>query len=283
MQFRTRYAIIKHMGYLLKEKRVIVSGASSGIGREIVKRLATQFKCEVYGIGRNEERLKELKNSLPDPDKFRYALFDVSKRENWEAFKKQLEAENFMPDMLVNNAGFLLPFSKAENHSAEDAENILSTNYLSCFYSFKSLLPLLEKSPSPAIVNVSSSAALAPVVGTALYSASKSALKSFTECLAMDYKGKIYVAGVYPGFTKTDIFSHQLHASKSKILDAETTPADKAVKRIIRKIKRKKTCIVTGADARAMNFFYRLFPALTTKAIRSVLKKSKLEIFKDVF
>ncbi len=283
MQFRPQYAIMKNMGYILKEKHVVVSGASSGIGRELVRRLIAQYGCEIYGIGRNETRLKELKNSLPNPEKFRYALFDVSKKENWDDFAKKLQEENFSPDMLVNNAGFLLPFSKAENYSEEDAESILSTNYLSCFYAFKAILPLLKNSPAPAIVNVSSSAALAPVVGTALYSASKSALKSFTECLAMDYKGKIYVAGVYPGFTKTDIFSRQKHEAKSKILDAVTTPVDKAVKRIVKKIRRKKTTIVTGADARAMDFFYRLFPSLTTKAIRGVLKKSGLELFDEVF
>ena len=247
--------------YPLKKLRAVVSGASSGIGRELVKRLVDDYGCEVYGAGRNEERLEELKNSLKNGKNFRYALFDVSDEKSWRAFAEKLEKEGFAPDMLVNNAGYLLPFGKAEKHSVKEAENILSTNYLSCVYSFHAFLPLLKKSAAPAVVNVSSSAALAPVAGTALYSASKAALKSFTECLAMDYKGEIY----------------------SKLIDAVTMPVDKAVKRILKKLKRKKTYIVTGADAKAMNFFYRLFPRLTANAIRGVLKQSNMDIFKDVF
>ena len=269
--------------YPLKKLRAVVSGASSGIGRELVKRLVDDYGCEVYGAGRNEERLEELKNSLKNGKNFRYALFDVSDEKSWRAFAEKLEKEGFAPDMLVNNAGYLLPFGKAEKHSVKEAENILSTNYLSCVYSFHAFLPLLKKSAAPAVVNVSSSAALAPVAGTALYSSSKAALKSFTECLAMDYKGEIYIAGVYPGFTKTAIFSHQKRSADSKLIDAVTMPVDKAVKRILKKLKRKKTYIVTGADAKAMNFFYRLFPRLTANAIRGVLKQSNMDIFKDVF
>lgn len=64
--------------YPLKKLRAVVSGASSGIGRELVKRLVDEYGCEVYGAGRNEERLEELKNSLKNGKNFRYALFDVS-------------------------------------------------------------------------------------------------------------------------------------------------------------------------------------------------------------
>ena len=269
--------------YDLHQKRVIVSGASSGIGRELARRLCEEYSCRVVGIGRNEERLSAFRNSLKNKELFAYKLFDVSVRENWENFAAELEKEGFIPDMVINNAGFLLPFARAEFHSAEDAENILSTNSLSCVYSFSALLPLLRRSPAPAFVNVSSASALAPVVGTALYSASKSAVKGFTECLALDYRGEIYVAGVYPGFTKTDIFSHQKRKTENTLVEKLCLPTDKAVKRILKKLKRGKTRIVTGADAKAMSFFYRLFPNLTGKAIRAVLKKSGLEIFKDVF
>lgn len=266
--------------YDLKNKRVVVTGASGGLGREFAERLITVYGCEVVGVGRNEEKLRALQTSLKG---FSYRAFDVGVRENWEKFADDLAEHGFLPDVVINNAGFLLPFAKAEKHGAKDAEEILSTNYLSCVYSFQALLPLLKKSSAPAVVNVSSSAALAPVVGTALYSASKAAVKSFTECLAMDYKGEIYVAGVYPGFTKTDIFRRQNEGANNKLIDKMCAPADKAVKKIAKKLKRGKTSIVTGADAKVMNFFYRLFPKFTAKAVRAVLKKSNLEIFKDVF
>ena len=266
--------------YVLKNKRVVISGASGGFGKELAVRLVKNYGCNVIGIGRNEEKLRALQDDLPG---FTYRVFDVSNAKNWNDFACDLQRIGFTPDLLINNAGFLLPFAKTEYHSAKDAEEILYTNFLSCFYSFSALLPLLKKSADPAVVNVSSSAALAPVVGTALYSASKAAVRNFTECLAMDYKNQIYVAGVYPGFTKTNIFSRQNGGADNKILEKFCTPVDRAVGKILKKIKKRKIRIITGADAKAMNFFYRLFPSLTAKAIRAVLKKSDLEIFADIF
>lgn len=267
--------------YDLAKKRAIVTGASGGFGREFAERFVKDYGCEVIGIGRNEEKLRALQNALGG--NFTYRVFDVGVKENWDNFARELRDTGFIPDILVNNAGFLLPFAKAEKHSPADAEEITAVNYLSSVYSFSALLPLLSRSATPAIVNVSSSAALAPVAGTALYSASKAALKSFTECLSMDYKGKIYVAGVYPGFTKTDIFRRQNKGADNRLIEKLCAPADKAVKKIVKKLRRRKTRIVTGADAKAMGFFYRLFPSLTAKAIRGVLEKSKMEIFEDVF
>ena len=118
--------------YDLHQKRVIVSGASSGIGRELARRLCEEYSCRVVGIGRNVERLSAFRNSLKNKELFAYKLFDVSVRENWENFAAELEKEGFIPDMVINNAGFLLPFARAEFHSAADAEDILSTNSLSC-------------------------------------------------------------------------------------------------------------------------------------------------------
>src|SRR5699024_4132117 len=71
--------------------------------------------------------------------------------------------------------------------------------------------------------------------------------------------------------------------TENTLVEKLCLPTDKAVKRILKKLKRGKTRIVTGADAKAMSFFYRLFPNLTGKAIRAVLKKSGLEILKTCF
>ena len=68
-------------------KTVILTGASSGIGKDIAERLVKEHGCRVIGIARNEERLLNFKNSLGDKgDRFTYYTFDVSVRENWESF-----------------------------------------------------------------------------------------------------------------------------------------------------------------------------------------------------
>lgn len=93
------------------------------------------------------------------------------------------------------------------------------TNFLSAVYAINNLFPLIEKSDNPAIVNVSSASALATIVGTAGYSASKSALKSYTEVLAEELRGRVYVGLVMPGFARADIFRMQnTNFNESKLL-----------------------------------------------------------------
>lgn len=226
--------------YQLKNKRIILTGASSGIGKALAVILIEKYGCVVIGIGRNAQKMEELKNSLSKKDNFTYKLFDVSKLSEWQNFANELESNNFYPDMLINNAGYLPKFAKTENHTIFDAENVMNVNYFSCVYSFNSLLSLLKKSNSPAVINVSSSAALAPVTGTAYYSASKAAVKSFTEVLTQDYKN-FYVATVMPGFTKTNIFINQKYGkNEDKLINKLCSPVEKAVKKCVKKLKKRK-------------------------------------------
>lgn len=269
--------------YQLKNKRIILTGASSGIGKALTLILIEKYDCKVLGVGRNAQKMEEVKSCLTKKENFTYKLFDVSKLSEWQNFANELESDDFYPDMLVNNAGYLPKFAKTENNTIFDAENVMNVNYFSCVYSFNALLPLLNKSNSPAVINVSSSAALAPVVGTAYYSASKAAVKSFTEVLAQDYKN-FYVATVMPGFTKTNIFVNQKYGkNEDKLINKLCSPVEKVAKKCVKKIKRRKKRIILGVDAKLMNFFYKLFPQATTNIIRSVLKKADLELFEEVF
>ena len=100
----------------LNGKNVVLTGASSGIGKEITKILITEFDCLVLGIARNEEKMLKLLEELGEnKGKFSYKLFDVSLKENWANFSKSLEKENFKIDVLINCAGVLPNFDKFEN------------------------------------------------------------------------------------------------------------------------------------------------------------------------
>ena len=143
---------------------------------------------------------------------------------------------------------------------------------------------MLKKSKTPAIINVSSSAGLCAVVGQTMYCATKSAVKGFTETLAQDYKGQIHVGGIYPGFIRTDILSRQNGTNKNnKLIDKMMMPLDKATKKIVRAIHKKKKRLVIGFDGHSLSFLGRLFPKTTPSIVRAVLKASKLDMFDDVF
>ena len=111
-------------------------------------------------------------------------------------------------------------------------------------------------SPRGAIVNVSSSASLCALPGCAAYSASKAASRAFTEALASEYRGRLYITSVCPGFTKTPIFDLQ-KPEIEKFLRFSASPEQMA-KKILSGIRRGQSLIVRGADAHAMSAVYRI-------------------------
>lgn len=272
----------------LQGKTVVVTGASGGMGAGIAATLIKKHGCTVIGIARNERKILNFINELGEENakRFSYRLFDVSVRENWESFAKELEEENIAVDVLINNAGILPKFKRFDRYSYEEIERAMNINFYSCIYSVKTMLPILQKSSSPAIINIDSSAALMTLAGTSVYSASKAALKSFTEALRLEFAGKIYVGMVCPGFTKTDIFSGQGDVGKgrgSKIIEMVSTDCDKMVKMIMFGIERKMPMQVRGMDAHAMSICNRLLPVAGSKLYSTIMKAAKVDIFDEVF
>ena len=272
----------------LQGKTVVVTGASGGMGAGIAATLIKKHGCTVIGIARNEKKIMKFIDELGEENakRFSYRLFDVSVRENWESFAKELKEENIAVDVLINNAGILPKFKRFDRYSYEEIERAMNINFYSCIYSVKTMLPILQKSSSPAIINIDPSAALMTLAGTSMYSASKAALKSFTEALRLEFAGKIYVGMVCPGFTKTDIFSGQGDVGKgraSKIIEMISTDCDKMVKMIMFGIERKMPMQVRGMDAHAMSVCNRLLPVAGSKLYSTIMKAAKVDIFDEVF
>ena len=272
----------------LNNKTAVVTGASGGMGAGIASTLIKKHGCTVIGIARNEKKMQEFIDELGDEykNKFSYRLFDVSSKESWESFADELKESGAQIDILVNNAGILPRFASFDKYSYDEINSAMNINFYSAVYSVKAMLPILLKSSEPAIVNIDSSAALMTLAGTSIYSASKSALKGFTEALRLEYKGRMYVGLVCPGFTKTNIFRNQQVGDSSsdlKLINAFSTDCDKMVNRIMRGIRHKKAMQVRGADAHAMSIFNRLFPVGGAALFSKVMKKSKMNIFKDIF
>lgn len=267
-----------------KGKLFVVSGASSGLGRILTEKLISDG-CKVVGIGRNEAKFVDFKATLGDKsDMLETEIFDVSDEIGWKNLAAKLAARGDALNGLINCAGVFPPFRKAVDFTVSDIESVMKTNFLSAVYAVKNLLPFLEKSGFPAIVNVSSAAALASIVGTSGYSASKSALKAYTEILAEELRGKAYVGLVMPGFARTDIMrSQNTSFDEDKLVKKMSMPADRMAGKIFRGITKKKRRMIFGFDAKILNFFYRLMPKTTTRLVAVVLKKSKMKLFDDVF
>ena len=270
----------------LNFKTVIVTGASSGMGKGIAEKPIKVHGWNVIGIARSEKKMKTFVEELGEyADRFSYQLFDVSSLENWVNFRQYLEDNHIKPDILINNAGILPKFDKFQHYTIEEIESAMNINFYSAVYSMHTLLPLLLKSPSAAIINVDSSAALMSLAGTSVYSASKSALKALTESMREELRGKCYVGIVCPGFTKTDIFRNQGSSDEKaqKMLNMVSTSCDKMVKLIMNGIGKQHELMVFGKDAAFMNYFGRMMPVLGGRLFSAVMKMSKLPLFDGVF
>ena len=270
----------------LDNKTVIVTGASSGMGKGITEKLIKEHGCTVLGVARSQQKMEALVAELGEyADKFSYQLFDVSDRANWDNYLNYLNENNIKPDILINNAGILPKFDKFQHYSIEDIEKAMNINFYSAVYSMHALLPLLLESPTPAIINIDSSAALMSLAGTSVYSASKAALKSLTESMREELRGKCYVGIVCPGFTKTDIFRNQSSSDEKaqKMLNMVSTSCDTMVKWIMNGIKKQHELMVFGMDAAFMNYFGRLLPVQGGRLFSAVMKMSKLPLFDGVF
>ena len=259
-------------------KTAVISGASSGLGYELSRLLITKYGCRVVGLARRAERLDAVRAELGE--NFLPFVCDVTKDEDRARLLDFINENGIEPDILINNAGILPEFSCFTPERAEELERVMELNFHSHVKMCAAFLPLILKSEHGAIVNVASSAALATLPGTAAYSASKSALLAFTESLSLEYGKALFVAAVCPGMTATELFdSHE-----GAMLIAKFAPsAEKTAKKIVRRLKRGRKMIVTGADAHLMRGLNRIFGRGALKLFAFFFKIAGLPMFSGTF
>lgn len=261
----------------LQNKTIIVTGASSGIGFELSKLLIEKFSCKVIAIARNKDKLSECKKELGND--YIPVSMDVSKEEEWVKLGNLINTGVYKPNVLINNAGIMLPFIKAENYDKNDFDKILKTDLFSVIYSVLYVVPYLYGEKG--LVNVSSSSSLCPVIGQSGYCTAKSAVKSFTEVLQTE--ADYYVGLIMPGFCKTNIMrSIEISDKEKKLVDAFSSDSRKCALKILKAVNKKRRRKVIGIDAKLMNFLYKLSPKNAGRIIAKALKKSRLHLFDDI-
>ncbi len=260
---------------LTNESVVVITGAASGIGRALAVRLARE---NIHGIAVadvNEKGLAETADLLKSSGKkITTRVFDVSDEQKFRKFADQVVEQHGRATHIINNAGVALGGS-VEDVSFDDIRWIMSINFWGVVYGTKLFLPVLEQQKSAHIVNISSIFGLVAPPGNAAYSASKFAVRGFTEALRHELEDNpnITVSVVHPGGISTNIANTarvgaNVKLSKEELNErvekfnrqlAATTP-EQAAEVIVKGIKKRQTRIIIGSDARALSFFARLFP-----------------------
>ena len=267
----------------LKGRNVIVTGASGGLGRELTLLLIRRYGCRVLGVARNEQKLLWVRTELGElSDHFEYIAMDVSRRESWKQLARYVSLGGFKADVLINNAGMLPRFAKFGEYSQDEIEQCLSLDQDSVIWAAEEFIPIFEKKTGCSIINVASADALCPLAGTSVYSAAKSAVRAFSEALREEYRGKIYIPSVCPGFIRTEIMKGQ-GRSVSPLIGYFSMPAEKAARVLLRRANAGRSRIVFGLDAHFMSAAYIIAPVLSLRFFKWIFKVSGLEMFRDIF
>ncbi len=188
--------------YNLKNKKVIITGATGGIGNAIVKCFIDQ-DAKILATGTNEEKLKKLEEKYSG---ILTSKFDISKHEEIENF---IENSNKIldggPDILINNAGITrdnLSLRMSNNEWNEVININLTSTFMLCKFSLKKMI----KKKYGKIVNITSVVGHTGNVGQSNYAASKSGIIGFSKSLALEYaKKNININCVSPGFIETQM------------------------------------------------------------------------------
>jgi uncharacterized protein len=208
-------------GRKFEGKIILITGASSGIGRQVAIDLVNRGAGSVILVARSASKLIDLKMALQEICQFQgftctvetYAC-DVSRGDEVLKMGEKILQKFGHIDILVNNAGFG-EFGKVQDQSIEQIEAVMKTNYFGTIYCIKAFLHSMLMMHSGHIVNVASLAASFGVAGMAGYCASKYAMLGFSESLNYELHGTgVSVTVVSPIGVKTNFFNNQSFAGR---------------------------------------------------------------------
>jgi 3-oxoacyl-[acyl-carrier protein] reductase len=206
---------------LLKGKKTIVTGGTSGIGREIALRFAKEgAHVAVFGtsVERAEQVLEALNQHKMEGQLFSAHVVNVSDKKAVEEAIQNLLAEWGSIDVLVNNAGITRD-NLLMKMSEEDWDAVIDTNLKSVYNACQALVRPMIKARSGKVINISSVVGLTGNAGQANYAASKAGMIGFTKALAQELAARnICVNCIAPGFIKTRMTDVLTDANKEGLM-----------------------------------------------------------------
>jgi len=185
----------------LKDKKVLITGATGGIGNSLVKTF-NKLGSIIIATGTNEEKLSNLLKEFPNLKTKKFALDNHDKIEE---FVNDVEKEMDGIDVLVNNAGITLD-NLSIRLTEENWKKVLDINLTASFLMCKFVIKKMLKKKYGKIINITSIVGHTGNLGQANYAASKAGIVAFSKSLAIEYaKKNININCVSPGFIKTNM------------------------------------------------------------------------------
>ena len=255
-----------------KDKTVLITGTSSGIGKETAIQFAKKGS-NIILVARRKQKLEQIADDLK---KFNITTLicecDVSDKLQVEKMSKLVLEKYDSVDILVNNAGFAI-YGSVSDLTIEEIESQMATNYFGMIYCIKNFLPSMLKKKSGHIVNVASVAASFGLPKITSYCASKFAMLGFSEGLKHELKGTgIGITVVSPIMVQTDFFDHPSFKKIPKY--SLISLSDKTVaKAILRAANSPRLEIIVPSIVRGVIWMKNTFPYLINPILGMAFNK----------
>jgi len=205
----------------LKNKRVLITGATGGIGQSLVKKFY-DLGSIVLATGTNVDKLDKLKKEFKN---IKIKSFKLDQHSEIEKFIDSCNTELGGIDVLINNAGITLD-NLSIRLADENWKKVIDVNLTSTFFMCKQTIKKMLKNKHGKIINITSIVAHTGNLGQANYAASKAGIIGFTKSLAMEYaKKNININCISPGFIKTEM-TDKINEEFKKLLVSKIPSGD---------------------------------------------------------
>ena len=257
----------------IRGKRVLIIGASSGIGKALA--FALGKKGAVLALAaRRADRLEHVAadintacSHLPKPLVF---PCDIAIKENVSWLIETSIEQMGGIDILVNNAGIGV-YGNTAKTSISDFRTILDVNFFGAVQGILEVLPHMTKRGEGHIVNIASVAAKHGVPYLGAYGAGKAALAALSQSLRAELSGSgISVVVVYPGYTQTEFFAKEKHVGGGRRPAGPYESPEKVAKAIIRGIEKNKQEIVLSMEGKLLSVVQGILPHIVEKAMERI-------------
>lgn len=233
----------------------IITGASSGMGKEFAKKIDQMGYGRIFLIARNKTKLEELSLSLKTPCVI--ASCDLTEKESFTYLKSVFDENNVKAGLLINGAGFGI-FNEFTSTDVADVNGMIDLNDKALVNMTYLTLNYMQENAK--IINIASIASFEPIPYGAIYGASKSFVLSFSRALNMELKKrKIRVLAVCPYWTATGFFDRGNKNGVIKKFDCMYS-SEFVVKKTFKALKGKKDYVVTGTYAKFVRFLAKILP-----------------------
>jgi len=254
-----------------KNKTVLVTGASSGIGEASAIEFAKRG-ANLILVSRTKDKLLEVERKISQYNvKTLVCKCDVSQKSQVKQLSEKVFDKFDNVDVLVNNAGFAI-YGRVSDLSIEEIESHILTNYFGMIYCIKNFLPKMLERNSGHIVNVASVAASFGLPGMASYCASKFAMLGFSEGLKHELnRTKVGVTLVSPIMVRTNFFDHPSFDSMPK--SSTSLSAKTVANAVVRAANSPRLEIIVPPVVRGAIWAKHTFPYLINPLLGSVFRK----------